>query len=436
MLVVAHLGLTPQALCYRPLTQAGKSARLCGQCRAGNIMKRLNPLLIPLLLMTTLVMSACQSACNKVPGQEKIRIGLLMSMTGDTANFGISSSNAIRMAADDVNKAGGINGKQIELLLQDDRSDPTEAANITTRFVSQDNVHAIIGEVGSSRTLAAAPIAQNAKIPMLTPSSTNPDVTKKGNYIFRSCFIDSVQGPAMAQFAASTLKAKRAALLIDRRNDYSTGLEKPITDVYTRLGGQIVITQSYQAGDQDFNAQITSIKGANPDVIFVPGYYGDVALIAKQARDKGLTAPLIGGDGWDSPTLYQIGGAALNGSYFTNHYSPNDTDPRVQQFVKDYQARYGSVPDALAATGYDAALIMFDAIKRANSLESAAIRDALAATKNFPGVTGTVTFNENRDAVKPIMMIKIEPGGKFVIAERMQVDGAATPRSATAFTNP
>jgi branched-chain amino acid transport system substrate-binding protein len=390
-------------------------------------MTKLKTLVITILLAATLAASACQTGCNRGPGEGKIRIGLLMSMTGDTANFGISSSNAIRMAADELNKNGGINGKQIELLLQDDRSDATEAANITTKFVSQDGVHAIIGEVGSSRTLAAAPIAQNAKIPMLTPSSTNPDVTKKGNYIFRSCFIDTVQGPAMAQFAAKSLNSKLAELMIDRRNDYSTGFEKPITDVYEKLGGQIVITQSYQAVDQDFNAQITSIKGANPDVIFVPGYYGDVALFAKQSRDKGLTVSLVGGDGWDSPSLYQIGGSALDGSYFTNHYSPNDSDPRVQKFVQDYQSRYGTVPDALAATGYDAALIMFDALKRAASLDGAAIRDALAATKNFPGVTGTVTFNENRDAVKPIMMIKIEPGGKFVVAERMLIEGAAKP---------
>lgn len=392
-------------------------------------MENLRILVITTLFAATLACGACQTGCNGRPREDKVRIGLLMSMTGDTANFGISSSNAIRMAADEVNRSGGINGRLIELLLQDDRSDATEAANIVTRFVSQDNVHAIIGEVGSSRTLAGAPIAQNAKIPMLTPSSTNPEVTKKGNYIFRSCFIDTVQGPAMAQFAAKSLNAKRAALLIDRRNDYSTGLEKPITDVYERLGGRIVISQSYQAGDQDFNAQLTSIKGANPDVIFVPGYYGDVALIAKQARDKSLNVPMVGGDGWDSPSLYQIGGAALDGSYFTNHYSPNDTDARVQKFVKDYQSLYGTVPDALAATGYDAALIMFDAIRRASSLEGAAIRDALAATRNFPGVTGTVTFNENRDAVKPIMMIKIEPGGRFVVAERMQIDGAAQPTS-------
>jgi len=391
-------------------------------------MSKLRTLIIAGLLLPMLMGSSCRTGSNNSGrGEDKIRIGLLMCMTGDTANFGISSSNAIRMVADEVNKTGGINGKQIELLLQDDRSDATEAANITTRFVSQDGVHAIIGEVGSSRTLAAAPIAQNAKIPMLTPSSTNPDVTKKGNYIFRSCFMDTVQGPAMAQFAAKSLNARRAALMIDRRNDYSTGLEKPITDVFLKLGGQIVLVQSYQAGDQDFNAQLTSIKGANPDVVFVPGYYGDVGLIAKQARDKGLNAPLVGGDGWDSPSLYQIGGSALDGCYFTNHYSPDDSDPRVQKFVKDYRSLYGAVPDALAATGYDAALIMFDAIKRATSLDGAAIRDALAATKDFPGVTGTITFNENRDAVKPIMMIKIEAGGKFVVQERMQIEGATKP---------
>jgi branched-chain amino acid transport system substrate-binding protein len=389
-------------------------------------MRQLTSLLFSILLVA-MFSFACQRTSS---GGDKIRIGVLMPMTGDTANFGISSSNAIRMAADEVNNGGGINGKQVELLIQDDRSDPTEAANIATKFVSQDDVHAILGEVGSTRTLAAAPIAQNAKIPMLTPSSTNVEVTRKGNYIFRSCFIDTVQGPAMAQFAARSLNAKRAALMIDRRNDYSTGLEKAITDVYVPLGGVIVVTQSYQAGDQDFNAQITSIKGANPDVVFVPGYYGDVALFAKQARDKGLTAPLIGGDGWDSPTLYQIGGAALDGSYFTDHYSSYDPDPRVQKFVNDFQKRYGVVPDALAATGYDAALIMFDAIKRAGSLDGTAIRDALAATKNFPGVTGSVTFNENRDAVKPIIMIKIEPGGRFVNQERMQVAGAAMPSPA------
>ena len=376
---------------------------------------------------------ACQPGAG---GGDKVRIGVFMSLTGDTANFGISSVNGIKMAAEEVNAAGGINGKQIELLVQDDRSDASEAATIVTKFVTQDQVHAILGEVASSRSIAAAPIAQNAKIPMLTPSSTNPEVTRKGNYIFRSCFIDPVQGAAIAQFAAKTLGAKRGALMVDRKQDYSTGLEKVINEVFTKLGGQIVVTQSYASGDQDFNAQITDIKGANPDVIFVPGYYGDVGLFAKQARDKGVTVPLVGGDGWDSPSLYQIGGAALNGSYFSNHYSPDDTDPIVQKFVSDYKAKYGSVPDALAATAYDAARIMFDAIKRANSLDGAAIRDALAATKEFPGVTGKVTFNENRDAVKPIVMVKIEAGGKFVVAERVQVEGAAMPTTSATSASP
>ena len=388
--------------------------------------------LISLTIIATLLAAiACQPSGG---GGDKVRIGVFMSLTGDTANFGISSTNGIKMAADEVNATGGINGKQIELLVQDDRSDASEAATIVTKFVTQDQVHAILGEVASSRSIAAAPIAQNAKIPMLTPSSTNPEVTRKGDYIFRSCFIDPVQGAAIAQFAARTLNAKRGALMVDRKNDYSTGLEKVINEVFTRLGGQIVVTQSYQAADQDFNAQITSIKGANPDVIFVPGYYGDVGLFAKQARDKGITVPIVGGDGWDSPSLYQIGGAALNGCYFSNHYSPDDADPLVQKFVNDYKSRFGTVPDALAATAYDAARIMFDAIKRANSLDGTAIRSALAATKDFPGVTGKVTFNENRDAVKPIVMIKIEDGGKFVVAERVQVEGAAMPTTTTTTT--
>src|SRR6185295_10918571 len=241
---------------------------------------------------------------------------------------------------------------------------------------------------------------------------------------------DPVQGAAIAQFAAKTLNAKTAAIMVDRKNDYSTGLEGVINDTFTKMGGKIVATQSYQEGDQDFNAQLTSLKGGNPEVIFVPGYYNDVGLIAKQARDRGITVPLVGGDGWDSVQLYAIGGKALNGSYFTNHYSPYDTDPKVQKFVNDYKSRYGNVPDALAATAYDAARIMFDAIKRSKSLGGNDIREALVATKDFPGVTGTVTFNENRDAVKPIVMIEIKDGGTYAVKERVTVEGAALPTAA------
>ena len=378
------------------------------------------------ILIASIIAVSLLSACTpNGGGNDKVRIGVFMSTTGTTANFGISSVNGIKLATDEINAAGGINGKPVELLVQDDRSDPSEAATIVTKFVTQDQVHAVIGEVASSRSLAAAPIAQNAKIPMLTPSSTNPEVTKKGDFIFRSCFIDPVQGAAIAQFAAKSLGAKTAAIMVDRKNDYSTGLEKVISETFTKFGGKMVATQSYQEGDQDFNAQLTSLKGANPEVIFVPGYYNDVGLIAKQARDKGITVPLIGGDGWDSEQLYKIGGTALNGSYFTNHYSPYDTDPKVVKFVTDYKAKYGSTPDALAATAYDAARIMFDAIKRSKSLAGPDIRDALAATKDYPGVTGTVTFNQNRDAVKPIVMIEIKDGGTYAVKERVNVEGAA-----------
>jgi branched-chain amino acid transport system substrate-binding protein len=394
------------------------------------MMKRF--LLSLVMIGSLLLMFSCQPQGSG----DKVRIGVFMSTTGTTANFGISSVNGIKLATDEINAAGGINGKQVELLVQDDRSDASEAATIVTKFVTQDQVHAVIGEVASSRSIAAAPIAQNAKIPMLTPSSTNPEVTKKGDFIFRSCFIDPYQGAAIAQFAAKTLGAKTAAIMVDRKNDYSTGLEKVIDQTFTKFGGKIVATQSYQEGDQDFNAQLTSLKGANPEVLFVPGYYNDVGLIAKQARDKGITVPLIGGDGWDSVQLYKIGGTALNGSYFTNHYSPYDTDPKVQKFVNDYKAKYGSIPDALAATAYDAARIMFDAIKRSKSLSGPDIRDSLAATKDFPGVTGTVTFNEHRDAIKPIVMIEIKDGGTYAVRERVNVEGAAAPPVASANTAP
>src|SRR5215813_13030566 len=388
------------------------------------------------ILIGSILIAGVLSACNPQGNSgDKVRIGVFMSTTGTTANFGISSVNGIKLATDEINAAGGINGKQVELLVQDDRSDPSEAATIVTKFVTQDQVHAVLGEVASSRSIAAAPIAQNAHIPMLTPSSTNPEVTKKGDYIFRSCFIDPYQGAAIAQFAAKSLNAKTAAIMVDRKNDYSTGLEKVINETFTKLGGKIVAVQSYQEGDQDFNAQLTSLKGANPEVIFVPGYYNDVGLIAKQARDKGITVPLIGGDGWDSEQLYKIGGTALNGSYFTNHYSPFDTDPRVVKFVNDYKQLYNSTPDALAATAYDAANIMFDAIKRSKSLSGTDIRDALAATNAFPGVTGTVTFNEQRDAVKPIVMIEIKPGGTYAVKERVNVEGAA-PTTASAAAPP
>jgi branched-chain amino acid transport system substrate-binding protein len=389
-----------------------------------------------ILLLTLFVslafIGACSGACVQKGTSDKIKIGVYMPLTGGTATFGISSTNAIRMATEEINAAGGINGKQVELFVQDTRSEAQEAATVVSKLVTQDQVHAVIGEVGSSRSIAAAPICQSNKIPMLTPSSTNPEVTQKGDYIFRSCFTDPVQGEAIAKFAANNLKVKRGALLIDKKNDYSVGLGKFIADAFRKLGGEIVIEQAYQEGDSDFNGQLTSIKGANPDVIFVPGYYTEVGLIAQQARKNGITAPLVGGDGWDSQRLYEIGGQALVGSFFSNHYSVDDPDPAVQKFVNDYKTKYGNVPDALAATAYDAARIMFDAIKRAGSTDGAAIRDALAKTANFPGITGVVTLNSERNAVKPIVMIRVDQGGKYGVADRVTPEGAVAAPGTTA----
>jgi branched-chain amino acid transport system substrate-binding protein len=265
-----------------------------------------------------------------------------------------------------------------------------------------------LGEVASSLSLAAAPICQQNKIPMISPSSTNPKVTQVGDYVFRVCFIDPFQGQVMSDFAMNNLKAQTAAILRDQKSDYSMGLADFFVKRFKEKGGTIVSDQSYVAGDVDFKSQLTNIREQKPDVIFVPGYYGEVGLIAKQARELGIKVALLGGDGWDSSKLYEIGGAALDGCYFSSHYSPESTDPKVQDFVKKYQAKYGEVPDALATLGYDAMGVLAAALKNAKSLSETDIRDAIAATKAYAGVTGSISLDANRDAVKPAVVLKIE----------------------------
>ncbi len=272
---------------------------------------------------------------------------------------------------------------------------------------------AILGEVASSVSLAMAPIAQEKKIPMITPSSTNPDVTKKGDYIFRTCFIDPFQGTVMAKFAMEHLKVKKVAILRDIKNAYSVGLADFFAETYKKSGGAVVIDQSYSNGDVDFKAQLTAIRGKAPEAIFVPGYYGDVSQIMKQARQLGIKVPLLGGDGWDSPKLTEGAGAAADNSYFSNHYSSEDKSPVIQDFIAKFKAEYGGrTPDGLAAAGYDAAMVLFEAMKRAKSPTPAEIRDAIAATKDHNGVTGKITLNEQRDAVKSAVVLKVE-GGQF-----------------------
>ncbi|MBI4925010.1 MAG: ABC transporter substrate-binding protein, partial [Bdellovibrio sp.] len=288
----------------------------------------------------------------------EILIGEVGSLTGNEATFGTSTHNGIDLAFREVNKKGGVNGRMLKLLTLDDQGKPEEAALAVKKLITQTKVTAVLGEVASSRSLAMAPIAQRYKVTMLSPSSTNPKVTQLGDYIFRVCFIDPFQGHVMAKFALDTLKAKKVAILRDVKNDYSVGLANFFTDTFKKNGGTVLVDQSYSAGDIDFKSQLTAIRAKNPEAIFIPGYYTEVGLIARQARELGIKVPLLGGDGWDSPKLKEIGGSAIENSYFSNHYSEEDKSPQVVEFIKNYKEVYGSVPDGLAAMGYDAAKVL------------------------------------------------------------------------------
>jgi branched-chain amino acid transport system substrate-binding protein len=361
--------------------------------------------LVVLCLLGGMALMSCAGATDQESNE--IVIGEYGSLTGTTATFGISSKNGIDMAIEEVNRAGGLLGKQVRVVVEDDQGRPEEAQTVVTKLINSDRVIAILGEVASSRTLAAAPVAQQSMIPMITPSSTNPRVTEVGDYIFRVCFIDPFQGLVMAKFATNTLKVRNVAILRDIKNDYSVGLADVFVENLKQMGGNIVADESYSEGDTDFSAQLTSIRARNPQAIFIPGYYTEVGLIARQARRLGITVPLLGGDGWDSPRLTEIGGEALNDTYFSNHYSIEDPSPAIQNFVSQYREKYGEIPDALAALAYDAANILFDAIRRANSTEPAMIRDAIAQTNDFPGVTGRITIDQDRNAVKPAVVLRV-----------------------------
>ncbi len=347
-----------------------------------------------------------------------ILLGEYGSMTGTTATYGKSTHNGVMMAVDEANAAGGVLGKKIRVQLEDDGSKPEQAATAVTKLINSDNVLTVIGEVASSRSLAAAPICQAAGVPMMSPASTNPKVTQVGDYIFRACYIDPVQGRIIAHLGSQDLKAKNAAILRDIKNAYSVGLADEISKEFTKNGGQIVADQSFQEGDKDFRAQLTTIKSKNPQVVFVPAYYNEVALIARQMRSLGMQQPILGGDGVESPKLIEIGGPAVNNTMFTTHFSSESTDPLARKFVQGYKQRYGVIPDGLTAVGYDAARLTIDAIKRAGSTDRAKIRQAMATTKNFPGVSGKITLNADRNAVKPMAVMKVE-NGKYVFVKTM-----------------
>ncbi|MGV3721565.1 MAG: ABC transporter substrate-binding protein, partial [Actinomycetota bacterium] len=319
-----------------------------------------------------------------------------------------STKDGIELAVEEINQSPPL-GRALEIRTEDDQGKPDQASSVVTKLITQDQVVAVLGEVASSNSLAAAPICQKEKTPMISPSSTNEQVTQVGDYIFRICFIDPFQGSVMAKFSRNTLKAATAAVLTDVKSDYSTGLAKSFKATFTQLGGRIVGEQSYSGGDINFNAQLSSIKQASPDVIFVPGYYNEVGTIAGQAREMGIKAPFIGGDGWDSPKLFEAAGTALEGSYFSNHYSSESDAPAVQEFIKKFKAKYdGRTPDAMAALGYDSAKILAQAITAAGSTDGPALRDAIAKTADYPGVTGSITLDENRNAKKPAVVLQIK----------------------------
>jgi branched-chain amino acid transport system substrate-binding protein len=315
------------------------------------------------------------------------------------------------MAFEEINAAGGVLGRKLELLSEDNQTKPGESATVAKKLITRDKVVALIGEVSSGRSLEAAPIAQGAKIPMISPAATNPKVTETGNYIFRVCFIDPFQGTVMAKFAQADLKAKNVAIISSVSNAYSVGLAKFFRETFTKSGGKVAVEQKYSEGDKDFRAQLTAVKAANVDAVFVPGYYTESALIVRQARDLGITVPFIGGDGWESDKLLEIGGDSLNGCYYSTHFSPENKDPNVANFVRKFKARWNNeTPDAFAALGYDSAYVLANAIKRAGTTEGPKLREALATTKNFSGATGITTIDKDRNATKGATIIAIKNG--------------------------
>jgi branched-chain amino acid transport system substrate-binding protein len=378
-----------------------------------------------ILLSLSALAPSCASTQKSTGEHATINIGFFGDLTGPTFNFGMSAKNGVLMAADEINQAGGINGRPIDIVIEDDKGSPEEAAQVTGKLIERYKVVAIIGAGASGNSLASAPKAQAARVPLIAPSSTNPAVTQVGDYIFRACFIDAFQGEVMAKFGVSTLKAKRAAIMLDFNSPYSRGLTDFFEFSFAKLGGEIVAKQSYSQGDPDYRGQLSAIKAASPDVIYIPGYYGDVAIIAKQARQVGLTVPLLGADGWDAPELWELGGDALNGSYISNHYSADDPSETIQKFVHAYRQRYGNLtPDAHAALAYDALRFLAEAIAKAGTTEGPQLRQALAETKNFAGVTGIISMDRDRNAVKPAVVLKLEDL-KYIYQETIQPESAA-----------
>ena len=374
-------------------------------------MRKLASIILSILMVVVLFTGCSKPAKN----EDEILIGVNYELSGGVATYGQSSVEGIEMAVKEINEAGGVNGKQIKLIKYDNKSEPSEATTLANKLMTQDKVIAILGPATSGSFKAEIPVAIKNKIPVVSGSATADDVTVDASgvkeYAFRICFNDSYQGVAMANFALNNLSAEKAVVIMDSSSDYGKGLAENFTNKFKEEGGAIVAQESYVAGDTDFNAILTSIKGMDFDVIFIPGYYNEAGLIIKQARTLGITAPILGADGFDSPTLLELAGAeALNEVYYTNHYSSLDKDPLVIEFISNFKEEYNKEPDAFNALGYDLAKFVADGISRAESLTGEALKDALEATTNFVGVTGSFSIDENHNPVKSIVVIELKDG--------------------------
>jgi branched-chain amino acid transport system substrate-binding protein len=366
---------------------------------------------------TTSTPGTTPTPAQPVTESDTILIGEYGSTTGSESTFGKSTDNGVQLAVEERNAAGGVKGivggptgKKITVKLYDDQGKTQEAGSAVTRLITQDHVVAIIGEVASSLSLAGGRVAQQYGVPMISPSSTNPAVTEIGDMISRVCFVDSFQGYVVAKFVRENLKLSKAALIYDQGQAYSKGLKDDFAREFQKMGGAITTEQAYGGGDADYSAQLTSIRESKPDVVFLPGYYTDAANVMLQARKLGLNVPFLGGDGWDSEKLAQIGGKAVEGSYYSNHYAHEDPRPEVQNFVKKYKEKYGAIPDGLAALGYDAAGVLFAAMEKAPSLDGKALATAINATKDYAGVTGKITIDPQRNARKSAVVLQMKGG--------------------------
>lgn len=346
-----------------------------------------------------------------------IKIGHYASMTGSEATFGVSTDQAIQLAVEERNAAGGVKGRKIQLVTLDTASKASEGGTVVTRLINDEHVTAVLGEVASSITLAGGRVAQQLGVPDISPSSTNVHVTEIGDMVSRVCFTDDFQAWVVAKFLHDDLKLTKAAIMYDQGQAYSKGLADFFTKSFTEMGGTITTSQAYSGGNPDVSAQLQTIKGSGAQAVFMPGYYGDAANYMKQAKSKGIKIPFIGGDGWDSPELFRIAGDAANGNYFSNHYSHEEQRPEVQSFVAAYQKKWGTVPDGLAALGYDAARVLFDAMDRAGSLDGKTLAAAINSTKDFKGVTGLITIDDKRNAQKKAVVLKIEGGAAHLVTD-------------------